>query len=68
MQEPVEVGNGTTERAKAFVLWFGKHRGSAIGALAETADGREYLGWLIENVGGSAAVAAQAVLREGGSK
>jgi hypothetical protein len=55
----------TIERARAFALPFGKHKGKTVGKLAETASGRSYLEWLALNVGGNAATAARIVL-EGG--
>jgi hypothetical protein len=52
----------TIERARRFVLPYGKHRGRSIGELAEGVAGRGYLQWLAANAGGNAATAAGVVL------
>jgi hypothetical protein len=52
----------TIERARAFVLPYGKHRGRSVGELAEGAAGRGYLQWLAANTDGNAATAAGVVL------
>jgi hypothetical protein len=46
------------------VLWFGKHKDKKIGDLAESTEGRAYLTWLAETVGGNAAKAAEVSLCE----
>jgi len=50
------------ERAMAFALPYGQHRGRTIGELAKSQEGRAYLRWLAGNVGGNPAIAAQIVL------
>jgi uncharacterized protein (DUF3820 family) len=50
------------ERARAFAMPFGKHRGRTIADVAGTAAGRGYLAWVAENVEGNAATAAGIVL------
>jgi hypothetical protein len=49
--------------AQRFRLGFGFHRGRAVGELAKTSAGRDYLRWVGLYVGGSPAMAAQIVLR-----
>jgi hypothetical protein len=51
------------QRARAFVMPFGRCRGQRIGELAKSHAGRDYLTWLAENVDGNAAKAAEIVLR-----
>jgi hypothetical protein len=48
----------TRERAESFALPWGKHRGKRIGELAQSAEGRDYLRWIAENVHGNVAIAA----------
>lgn len=50
------------ERARNFVLHFGKFRGVSIGELSTTEEGRSYLLWLSGNAEGNAAIAAAIVL------
>jgi hypothetical protein len=52
----------TMERARAFVVPFGRFRGATIAELAATELGRGYLHWLSENVVGGCAVAASLVM------
>jgi uncharacterized protein (DUF3820 family) len=51
----------TLERARTFVLPYGKHRGHSIGDLAGSVTGRGYLQWLATRHG-NAATAAGVVL------
>ena len=52
------------DRARAFVMPYGKHKGRTVGQMAETGAGRSYLRWLAENVDGNVAMAASIVLGE----
>jgi uncharacterized protein (DUF3820 family)/predicted RNA-binding Zn-ribbon protein involved in translation (DUF1610 family) len=48
----------TLERARSFVMPFGKFRGRTVGDLADEKQGRSYLEWAAENVSGNAGTAA----------
>jgi hypothetical protein len=50
------------ERAMAFVMPFGHHRGCALSRLTRTEAGREYLRWLAGHVDGNAGKAARVIL------
>jgi hypothetical protein len=50
------------ERAKAFVMPFGRYRGCALAHLSRTEAGREYLRWLAGHVDGNAGEAARVIL------
>jgi predicted RNA-binding Zn-ribbon protein involved in translation (DUF1610 family) len=52
----------TVERARSFVLPFGKHKGATVGDLAENREGRSYLAWAAENLEGNPATAAAIAL------
>jgi hypothetical protein len=52
----------TMERARAFVLPFGKFAGHSVGAMALTEQGRSYLHWAAENIEGNAGTAAAVAL------
>lgn len=52
------------ERARAFVLPWGIHRGQTVGELAATAAGREYLRWLASVNDKNPGIAAAVVLSE----
>jgi hypothetical protein len=54
------------ERARSFVLRFGKHAGRSLGDLARSQTGRGYLAWLAANLDGNAAKAARIVLEAEG--
>jgi hypothetical protein len=54
------------QRARRFVMPYGRHRGSPIGDLADSATGRGYLRWLVENTDGNGATAARIVLEAAG--
>jgi uncharacterized protein (DUF3820 family) len=53
----------TIERARAFTMPYGKHKGRTVAELAETGPGRSYLRWVAENVDGNAGMAAAIVLK-----
>ena len=57
-------GPWTLERALAFELPFGKHRGCKVGALARTGAGRSYLAWMATNVDGNPGTAARTALAQ----
>lgn len=50
------------DRARAFTIPFGRFRGRTVGQLAQTSEGRQYLCWVADHVGGNPAVAARIVL------
>jgi uncharacterized protein (DUF3820 family) len=52
------------ERAKNFVLPYGRYKGKTIAALAESVDGRHYLEWLAANVEKGPGIAASILLEE----
>jgi uncharacterized protein (DUF3820 family) len=52
----------TAERARSFVLPFGKHKGRSVGDLAASPVGRDYLRWVAENVSENAGIAAAIAL------
>jgi hypothetical protein len=52
----------SVERALAFPLEFGRHRGRTVGDLVKTADGRSYLRWVADTVRGAPATAARIAL------
>jgi hypothetical protein len=54
----------TLDRARAFVLRYGKFRGIPLGELATTHEGRSYLSWLSRETGGNAAIAAGLLMGE----
>jgi hypothetical protein len=51
------------DRARAFMMPFGKFKGRTIGELAKNNQGRSYLKWAAENLDGNAGMAAAIVLR-----
>jgi len=52
----------SVERARSFVLPWGKYRGHSVGELAGTQAGKEYLAWLVSNTTGNAAIAGSIAL------
>lgn len=50
------------ERALAFTLPFGRHRGKSVGDLVASKEGVGYLKWLVENTSGNQATAAAIAL------
>jgi hypothetical protein len=52
----------TLDRARDFRLDFGKYRGRTIGEVASTPAGRDYLRWVVRNLRGGPAKAAEHVL------
>jgi uncharacterized protein (DUF3820 family) len=46
------------ERARAFVMPFGRHKGRTVGELADTTDGWDYLRWASKNLQGNVGIAA----------
>jgi hypothetical protein len=52
----------TVERAKSFVMPFGKFRGKTVGELAETPRGADYLRWVAANVSENTGIAARVAL------
>jgi hypothetical protein len=52
----------STERARAFTLYFGRFRGAKLGDLIETEDGLAYVRWLATRDAGNAATAAGILL------
>jgi hypothetical protein len=52
----------TIERAREFRLEFGKYRGYTVGEVAATAAGFHYLRWMVANLSGGPAKAAELVL------
>jgi uncharacterized protein (DUF3820 family) len=52
----------TRNRAVQFRLSFGKYKGRFIGELAESGDGRDYLGWLVDHGRSNEAIAAAIML------
>jgi hypothetical protein len=55
-------GPWSLERALAFELPFGKHRGFKVGELVKTGWGRSYLAWMASNDNGNASTAARIAL------
>jgi hypothetical protein len=52
----------TLERALAFELPYGKHRGSKVGELAKSGIGKSYLAWMATNLSGNPGTAARIAL------
>jgi hypothetical protein len=52
----------TIERARAFTMGYGKHRGRKLGDLMTSEDGRDYLRWLTDTDHGNATIAARILL------
>jgi uncharacterized protein (DUF3820 family) len=50
------------ERARSFVMPFGKFRGRKVGDLADEKQGRSYLEWAAENIDGNVGTAARIAL------
>jgi uncharacterized protein (DUF3820 family) len=57
-----EAAPWTMERARAFVMPFGKFKGRTVGALADDKQARSYLAWAADNLDGNAGTAAAVAL------
>lgn len=55
--QPIK-GPWSLERARSFVMPFGKFKGRTVGDLADDKVGRSYLAWAAENLEGNAGTAA----------